>query len=117
MTGQMHTSMVVAQQTRVSLGVGPGTLAFVDTPTGECNGSFGGFVLTNVSLFLPSPPYDSAEGITRVDVVFSRPGQTSGCRHLTIAVGNAPIVDSLLLGYPAVLPISDWDTLGPLDYS
>ena len=117
MTWQMHTSTAVAQQTRVSLGVGPGTLAFVDTPTGECNGSFGGFVLNNVSAVLPDPPYDSAEGITRVDVVFSRPGATSGCRHLIIAVGNAPIVDSLQFGYPAVRPISEWATLGPLDYS
>jgi len=126
LTWQLHTRAVATQvsRTEVSLqppnGFGPGAndawLALLPPPQPtSCFGAFGGFVFTDLTTVLPDPPFDSAAGLTRVDIVFG--GPSPQCASVAVALGDSPIVAALSMGAVRVRPMAEWETDGPLDVS
>ena len=127
LTWQLHTRAKASQVTRTQVqlepvgGFGPGangawlSVLPPSQPT-SCMGSFGGFLFTDLTTILPDPPFNSAAGLSRVDIVFSSPAPH--CTSIAVALGDSPISASFAFGWPLVRPLSEWDSPGgPLDFS
>ena len=113
-TWQLHTARNTTQVSETEVVFD--TAARLSMLPSVCAG-YVGLSFTNLSSVLPSPPFDSAKGLTRIDAIIRDPASpTSPCSALAFAMGDAGIVDLLLRGSPVVLPMQQWATRGPLSW-
>jgi hypothetical protein len=126
LTWQLHTRAAASQLTHTEValvpagGFGPGangaSLVLLPPPQpSSCISAFAGFKFTDLTTVLPSPPFDSAAGLTRVDMVFGAPSPQ--CTSVAVALGDSSIVAALSSGAVRVRALADWETLGPLEES
>jgi hypothetical protein len=112
LTWQLHTAAVPSQAgassvTLTPAGSSPALLAVLDKPE-----RFRGFAFTNLTTILPDPPFDSAAGQSRVDIVFDDPAL--GLDTIHVALGSPDVVGAFVSGAATVRPIAEWATMGPV---
>jgi hypothetical protein len=126
LTWQLHTRTNATQMTTTEVllepvgGGGPGSnsarlaVLLPNQPT-SCFNSWGGWRFTDLKTVLPDPPFNSADGLTRIDAVFSDPSPS--CTSLAFALGDSPTIAALSSGAVMVRPLDEWETLGPINFS
>lgn len=88
-----------------------GTLALLPRNT-ACPSLGSEWGLVPIAPFLPDPPYDSAKGLTRVELVARDPASgTPPCTRIAVALGDPAAVAAL--GTAVIRPLSEWQSAGP----
>lgn len=118
-TWQLHTRATPARASPTSVTLSapasPGGPAVALALLGAPPASLARWDFVDVAALLPSPPYDSAKGYTRVDAVLLAPAAAGGGRlRLAWALGAPELVAGLEGGAPAVRPLDEWAASGPL---
>jgi hypothetical protein len=80
-------------------------------PRATACASLGGWAFVPLAPLLPSPPFDSAAGFTRVELAAALPAGADACTLIAVALGDPGAVAALAAG--DVRPLDDWPQSGP----